>query len=186
MTGRLEDREFHRRMEQFDRLMQEVEAIADPATRAHVQQVIQGLLEFHGAGLRRMLEQAAENGQTGQSLIDHWGQDALVSSLLLRHGPHPLDLDAHVLCRVAGTLYAYQDACATCSGSLDGGQIAGSELTCPVCGARFDLCRAGRGLDQLQLHLTPIPLLVEAGRVPVALAPLACETTAAPAGTIKD
>ena len=34
-------------------------------------------------------------------------------------------------------------------------------LVCPACGQRYDVLRAGRGLDAPSLHLEPFPLLWE-------------------------
>jgi nitrite reductase/ring-hydroxylating ferredoxin subunit len=45
-----------------------------------------------------------------------------------------------------------------------------NELICPGCANRYDVLRAGRCLDAPQLHLEPVPLLVEdSGLVKVAL-----------------
>jgi nitrite reductase/ring-hydroxylating ferredoxin subunit len=66
--------------------------------------------------------------------------------------------------------YAYRPSCPACEGSLEQAVLAGVELTCPGCGNRYDVMRAGRCLDSPQLHLEPLPLLVgEDGLVKVAL-----------------
>jgi Fe-S cluster biogenesis protein NfuA/nitrite reductase/ring-hydroxylating ferredoxin subunit len=57
-------------------------------------------------------------------------------------------------------LYAYRHLCPGCGESLEGGSLKKAELTCPGCGHRYDVRRAGRCLDHSQLHLEPIPLLV--------------------------
>jgi hypothetical protein len=44
-----------------------------------------------------------------------------------------------------------------------------TNLVCSTCGQRYDVIRAGRGLDQPDLHLEPFPLLVEQGKTRVAL-----------------
>ena len=62
--------------------------------------------------------------------------------------------------KVVKDLYAYRNHCPGCGGSLEGGSLRVAELTCPGCGRRYDVRRAGRGLDDEQLHLEPIPLLV--------------------------
>jgi Fe-S cluster biogenesis protein NfuA/nitrite reductase/ring-hydroxylating ferredoxin subunit len=72
------------------------------------------------------------------------------------------------LCAVRGTLYAYRDACPGCGGSLGAGQLAREVLSCR-CGARFDVVRAGRGLDGPGLHLDPLPLLSDSQGVRVAV-----------------
>ena len=62
--------------------------------------------------------------------------------------------------KVANDLYAYRNLCPGCGGTLEGGSLRVAELSCPGCGSRYDVRRAGRGLDDGQLHLEPIPLLV--------------------------
>lgn len=74
-----------------------------------------------------------------------------------------------------GTPYAYLPQCPGCHESVQEGSLAseglvGAELTCPHCGHRYDVVRAGRCLDAPELHLEPVPLLVdEAGLVRVAV-----------------
>jgi Fe-S cluster biogenesis protein NfuA/nitrite reductase/ring-hydroxylating ferredoxin subunit len=70
-----------------------------------------------------------------------------------------------------GTHYAYRPACPACGGSLESAQLQGTELECPGCGHRFDARRAGRCVGAPELHLEPVPLLVDdSGLVKVALA----------------
>jgi Fe-S cluster biogenesis protein NfuA/nitrite reductase/ring-hydroxylating ferredoxin subunit len=71
---------------------------------------------------------------------------------------------------VAGTLLAYEDACAGCGAPLTGGTLLGGLLTCAGCERRFDLPRAGRCFDDDALHLRPVPLLRNGGPVRVARA----------------
>jgi Fe-S cluster biogenesis protein NfuA/nitrite reductase/ring-hydroxylating ferredoxin subunit len=74
-----------------------------------------------------------------------------------------------VIANVEGTLLAYRNSCASCSGRLDDGELAAGALACPSCGRSFFLPRAGRSLDDDRLQLEPIPLLREQGSVRVAL-----------------
>lgn len=65
-----------------------------------------------------------------------------------------------------GTPYAYRPECPGCEGSLEGGSLegaglVGAELTCPGCQHHYDVVRAGRCLDSPDLHLEPVPLLVD-------------------------
>jgi Fe-S cluster biogenesis protein NfuA/nitrite reductase/ring-hydroxylating ferredoxin subunit len=74
-----------------------------------------------------------------------------------------------------GTPYAYRPECPGCGGSLEEGRLegaglVGAELACPGCGHRYDVVRAGRCADAPDLHLEPVPLLVDAaGLVRVAV-----------------
>jgi len=86
-----------------------------------------------------------------------------------------------VVCSVRGTLYAYYDACAACGSSLAGGELAGERLGCPGCGAGYDVRAAGRGLDDPQRHLDPLPLLSDSQGIRVAL-PVSVATSREPTG----
>jgi Fe-S cluster biogenesis protein NfuA/nitrite reductase/ring-hydroxylating ferredoxin subunit len=59
-----------------------------------------------------------------------------------------------------GGRYAYRPECPACGTSLAGAALAGAELRCGGCGARYDVRHAGRGLDVSEHHLEPVPLLV--------------------------
>lgn len=70
---------------------------------------------------------------------------------------------------VDGTRYAYRPACPACGDSLGAAGLDGDALACG-CGARYDVRRAGRGIDAPDRHLDPVPLLVGAdGGVKVAV-----------------
>jgi Fe-S cluster biogenesis protein NfuA/nitrite reductase/ring-hydroxylating ferredoxin subunit len=56
--------------------------------------------------------------------------------------------------------YAYRDLCPGCGESLEGGSLNEAELSCPGCGRSYEVRRAGKCVDDPQLHLEPIPLLV--------------------------
>ena len=75
---------------------------------------------------------------------------------------------AVLVCSVRGTLYAYRDQCASCGSSLGGGTLDREVLSC-TCGSRYDVCRAGAGLDGLAAHLDPLPLLTDSQGVRVAV-----------------
>ena len=61
--------------------------------------------------------------------------------------------------RLATDLYAYRDICPGCGASLEGGNLNVADLSCPGCEHRYDVRRAGRCLDDIGLHLEPVPLL---------------------------
>jgi Fe-S cluster biogenesis protein NfuA/nitrite reductase/ring-hydroxylating ferredoxin subunit len=65
-----------------------------------------------------------------------------------------------VVLKLEDDFYAYRHLCPDCGGSLEEASLKGAELTCSGCGHRYDVRRAGRCLDNPQLHLEPVPLLV--------------------------
>jgi Fe-S cluster biogenesis protein NfuA/nitrite reductase/ring-hydroxylating ferredoxin subunit len=63
--------------------------------------------------------------------------------------------------KLGDDFYAYRHLCPGCGESLEGGRLDEAVLTCSGCSRRYDVRRAGRCLDDPQLHLEPIPLLVD-------------------------
>ncbi|MCM3900283.1 MAG: NifU family protein [Pyrinomonadaceae bacterium] len=278
----------------------------DPEVRATAVALVQALMEFHGAGIERMMEIVAESGESGNAIFDSFAADNLVGSLLLLYGQHPLPietrvtqaldkvrpyLDSHggnvellgitdgvvrlrmqgsckscpssamtlklaieeaiyaaapdvvaidaeggteqpsatgfvqigkslgnvkhgngngssgqpsnrdaigkaggweevaelaslghstvqmkevggrsiLFCRFGESFYAYGNTCPGCNQSLKGAHLELTNLICPHCKQQYDVIRAGRGLDQPDLHLEPFPLLFEQGMAKVAL-----------------
>src|SRR5215204_4917966 len=279
----LDDRELQERVARVERLLEEIEALRDPAARAKTAEVVGVLLELYGEGLARIMEVVAE-GEERERAFDAFAEDELVSHLLLLHGLHPLDLETRVIMAleevrpyllshggnvellgveegvarlrmqgscsgcpsstvtlrlaieeaiqktapdleriqaegvaeepgptiVAGPtlrkkekkrpqedgaswtvvgglpqlpsggmlvkevsdepvlflklgddFYAYRHLCPGCGEWLEGGGLDEAVLTCSGCSHRYDVRRAGRCLDDPQLHMEPIPLLVD-------------------------
>ena len=73
------------------------------------------------------------------------------------------------LFRAGADLFAYRDRCPNCRSAVTAGRFQGTVLTCTVCGHGFDVRRAGRSTDDGPLHLDPLPLLVEAGKIRIAV-----------------
>jgi Fe-S cluster biogenesis protein NfuA/nitrite reductase/ring-hydroxylating ferredoxin subunit len=83
-------------MEKIEGLIRKIETLPDPEARASAVALVQALMEFHGAGLDRMMEIIAESGEGGYAVFDRFAADDLVGSLLLLYGLHPLPLEARV------------------------------------------------------------------------------------------
>jgi Fe-S cluster biogenesis protein NfuA len=92
-----EDRNFQVKVQRIGELVRGLEAIADPEARAGAKALVQLLLDLHAVGLERALEIVAKDDAVGQRTIDEFGEDPLVSSLLVLYGLHPLDLESRVL-----------------------------------------------------------------------------------------
>lgn len=122
-----------------------------------------------GGGHR--LPMAGENGNGNGASEAAWAMAGSLpqlssgGTLLKEVGGHEL-----LFLRLDGASYAYRPRCPGCEGSLEGAPLTGAELACPACGHRYDARRAGRCLDQPQLHLEPVPLLTDdSGLVRVAV-----------------
>lgn len=87
-------RELQERVERIEKLIQAIDVMPDETARAQSRELVEALLEMQGAGLERLIELIYDSGPEGQAMIDRLGTDELVSSLLLVHGLHPLDLES--------------------------------------------------------------------------------------------
>ena len=87
---------FREDIERIGGLVQEIESIADPAVRAATKNLVQSLMDLHGAALEKALDIVAEAGESGMSIIDRLGRDSLVSSVLILYGLHPEDIETRV------------------------------------------------------------------------------------------
>ena len=81
---------------QIEERIREVESAADPGTRAGVRELVSAILEYHGAGLARMLEIA------GEATTREFARDPLAASLLLLYDLHPEDFETRVRRAVDG------------------------------------------------------------------------------------
>lgn len=78
------------RMQRIEALIEQLEASADPSTKAGVRELLGALLEYHGAGLGRIVELVGESGTR------ELARDRLVASLLLLYDLHPEDFETRV------------------------------------------------------------------------------------------
>jgi Fe-S cluster biogenesis protein NfuA len=90
-------KDFREDMQRIGGLVQEIESIADPAVRAAAKNLMQLLMDLHGAALEKTLDIVAEAGEPGMNIIDRLGRDSLVSSVLILYGLHPENLEARVV-----------------------------------------------------------------------------------------
>jgi hypothetical protein len=80
------------RVRQIEALIQQIESTADPQIRGRIQELLAAILEFHGAGIERMLELAG----AGSPLVREFARDELISSILLLYDLHPEDTETRV------------------------------------------------------------------------------------------
>jgi Fe-S cluster biogenesis protein NfuA/nitrite reductase/ring-hydroxylating ferredoxin subunit len=95
--AQFDKKDFQQRLQKIEQLVQTIEASADPNVCSSAVELMQSLMELHGAGLERMLEIVFDSGAIGGEIIDDLARDELVESLLLLYGLHPLDIETRVL-----------------------------------------------------------------------------------------
>lgn len=80
-------------------------------------------------------------------------------------------------CRIGNDIFCFRDRCAHCASSLAGGvverrlgdPVGTGVLRCPTCRSHYDVRRAGAGLDDVEEHLEPLPVLVRDGVMSIAV-----------------
>jgi Fe-S cluster biogenesis protein NfuA len=92
-----DSRDFREDIQRIGGLVQEIESIADPAVRAATKNLVQSLMDLHGAALEKALGVIADAGEPGMNIIDRLGRDSLVSSVLILYGLHPEDFETRVV-----------------------------------------------------------------------------------------
>jgi Fe-S cluster biogenesis protein NfuA/nitrite reductase/ring-hydroxylating ferredoxin subunit len=90
----VDDSRARERVGRVEALLEELEALPDPAARERAVEVVEALLDLYGEGLSRIVERiaACDDGELAQALSG----DELVSHLLLLHDLHPVPLEQRV------------------------------------------------------------------------------------------
>jgi Fe-S cluster biogenesis protein NfuA/nitrite reductase/ring-hydroxylating ferredoxin subunit len=88
--------EIQNQLKSIEALIHRIEKANDPSMAATAKELVQLLMEFHGAGIERMLEVVLQTAPSGSAVIDALGRDDLVRSLLVLYGLHPDTLETRV------------------------------------------------------------------------------------------
>ena len=88
--------EFQEQVKQLGNLIAQFDHLPDGPQKAAGKELVQLLMDVHGAGLERVMEIVFESGASGAALIDKLGQDTIAGSLLLLYSLHPDDLETRV------------------------------------------------------------------------------------------
>jgi Fe-S cluster biogenesis protein NfuA len=88
--------EFQKQLQSIEKLLAEIEAAGDPAIKADVKELLQIVMDLHGAGIERMLELIRANAESGEAIVSKLGRDDLAGSLLILYGIHPLTLEVRI------------------------------------------------------------------------------------------
>jgi len=133
----VDEKDFQKRVQKIGELVQQLESIGDAASRAAAKELVQLLMDMHGASLERLLEVIFESGEPGGQIIDRLGRDPLVSSLLILYGIHPEDLQTRVerkLAQIASKLQK-MGADASLIDAKDGNVVVRIKVDGHACGS---------------------------------------------------
>ena len=88
--------EFQEQVRQLGQLITQFDRMPEGPQKAACKDLVQLLMDVHGAGLERIMEIVFESGGHGPAIIDELGRDGITSSLLLLYSLHPDDLETRV------------------------------------------------------------------------------------------
>jgi len=83
--------------ERLQKLLAEAESLPYPGARELIQDCMEAVLGFYGAGLKRILQVVSEDGPEGRKVFCDLIRDDVIKGLLLIHDLHPLNLEARLL-----------------------------------------------------------------------------------------
>lgn len=89
--------EFQQHTEKIEQLLHQVNAFSDEGARSTSVELMQTLMDLHGAALSRIVEMLSDSGDPGRSALKTIGGDPLVCGLLVLYGIHPLSLQERVV-----------------------------------------------------------------------------------------
>jgi Fe-S cluster biogenesis protein NfuA len=84
--------EFQAHTEQIERLVQRVSGLADDGARSTALELLQSLMDLHGAVMSRIVEVLTESGDAGRNSLAKLGNDPLICGLMVLYGIHPVPL----------------------------------------------------------------------------------------------
>jgi hypothetical protein len=90
------EKEFQEKMRRLGALVGELDQLPAGGSKVAARELVQLLMEVHGAGLERILELVKESG-TGEAIIQRFGDDPIARNLLLLYGLHPDNLETRVI-----------------------------------------------------------------------------------------
>jgi Fe-S cluster biogenesis protein NfuA len=92
----MDNREFQAHTTKIDQLVQRVTALTDENARTTGLELLQSLMDLHGAVLARVVELLSESGEPGRVSLSKLGSDPMVCGLLVLYGIHPVSMEDRV------------------------------------------------------------------------------------------
>lgn len=88
--------EFQEQVRQLGKLITQFDQMPEGPPKTACKELVQLLMDVHGAGLDRIMEIVFDSDGPGPAIIDKLGNDTITSSLLLLYSLHPQDMETRV------------------------------------------------------------------------------------------
>lgn len=92
----MDNGEFQKHTQRVDELVQRVSALPESEARTTALELLQSLMDLHGAALSRVVELLSESGDAGHKSLSKVAADPLVCGLLVLYGIHPVSMEERV------------------------------------------------------------------------------------------
>jgi Fe-S cluster biogenesis protein NfuA len=89
-------RVFQDQIRQLGKLITQFEQMPEGPQKVACRELVQLLMDVHGAGLERVMEIVFDDPNSGRAIVDNLAKDSVVSSLLVLYSLHPDDLETRV------------------------------------------------------------------------------------------
>jgi Fe-S cluster biogenesis protein NfuA len=87
--------EFRAQSEHVEKLAARLDECGDPEVRAAALELVQSVVELHGAALQRLIDKCLESAD-GEQVLHAALEDNLVAGMFLLHSLHPDDIETRV------------------------------------------------------------------------------------------
>jgi len=91
----MRENEFSRGFEEIEKLIADLDDLA-PEAREKAVELVRLVLEFHAAGLKRIINLVGSVAGAGEGILRDFAADQLVAHMLLLHDLHPQDVESRV------------------------------------------------------------------------------------------
>src|SRR3954453_4407797 len=88
--------EFHAQTERVEKLAARLDQAGDPEVRAAALELVQSVVELHGAALQRLIDKCLETA-SGEQVLTSALEDNLVAGMFLLHSLHPDEIETRVV-----------------------------------------------------------------------------------------
>jgi Fe-S cluster biogenesis protein NfuA len=92
----MDNGEFQAHTVRINQLVQSVTDLGDEHARTTALELLQSLMDLHGAVLSRMVEVLTDSGEAGRTSLAKLGSDPLVCGLMVLYGIHPVPIEDRV------------------------------------------------------------------------------------------
>jgi Fe-S cluster biogenesis protein NfuA len=92
----MDNREFQAHTQEIDALVQRAMALPDEHARTTALDLVQAMMNLHGAVMSRIVDVLSESGDAGRTSLAKLGSDPLVCGMFVLYGIHPVTLEERV------------------------------------------------------------------------------------------